>query len=96
MKTQTYINNLDEVDIIGELNFYYLNDKNDLGEFISKHYRGHMESINKIPLRNWFLYYIDDSGDNIYDELILLEDYKKLVVQKNVIYIKNGYLQKAS
>lgn len=65
----------------GNLNFYYLKDKSELAEFIDKHYRGDIQYINRIPLKKWFLYYVDDSGDYVDDYIILLEDYKKALLE---------------
>lgn len=55
--------------------FYYLNDWIDLGEFISK--EKPRIDLNKIPIKKWFVYYRDETGDNILDSICLLDDYIK-------------------
>lgn len=82
MAKVNYNNILDDEEIYeGELNFFYLKDKSELAEFIDKYYKGRIEYINKIPLKHWFLYHIDDSGDYTYDDIILIENYQKSLLK---------------
>lgn len=62
-------------EIEKHISICYLNDKTELGEFISKVHP--KVDLNKIPIRKWFVYDIDDSGDYRYDELYSLSDYKE-------------------
>ena len=59
-----------------DLNFYYLKDKKDFAEFVEKHFRGRISETNRIPMKEWFLYVVDDSGDYINDYFTLLKDVK--------------------
>lgn len=53
---------------------YFLNNKEDLGEFIAK-VKPHRIDLNSIPIKKWFVYFCDDSGDSTYDSIILLDKY---------------------
>jgi hypothetical protein len=84
-------NNLwDGSDYPLELDFYFINDKNDLAEFISKHFRGKASEINQIPIKKWFLYSVDDIGDYINDYITLVSDYKKnlldTIINASIMY----------
>jgi hypothetical protein len=64
-----------------KLNFFFLKDKKDLAEFIDKLYEGRTSETNKIPMREWFLYVVDDSGDYINDYFTLLKDVKEGLIE---------------
>lgn len=60
-----------------DLSIFYIENREDLAEFIKLHYRGRISEANKIPYKQWFIYHVDDSGDSVWDAFFLLEDYKK-------------------
>lgn len=56
--------------------FYFLDNIADLGNFISE-VKPHNIDLNKIPVKKWFLYFRDDTGDYPYDSITLLDEYIK-------------------
>jgi hypothetical protein len=64
-----------------DLNFYYIKDKKDFALFIEKYYKGRISEANKIPMKEWFLYVVDDSGDYINDYFTLLKDVKEGLIE---------------
>jgi hypothetical protein len=77
MKKVTLNYNDDLPEYYGDIDFYFLKDKNDLAEFIKMHSERELCNINKIPIGKWFIYHIDDSGDYPFIDVIILSNYKK-------------------
>jgi len=79
-----------EYDFYGDLDLFFIDNREDLAEFIKLHYRGRVSETNKIPYKLWFIYHVDDSGDSIWEQIFLLEDYKtellKSIIESTLLY----------
>ena len=61
-------------ELEGTVYFYKISNRADLGEFIKN--SDETMPIDKIPMKKWFVYYANDSGDNTSHYFMSLEDYK--------------------
>ena len=55
-----------------EFEIVYLNNQGDLGQFIGSHT---VTKLDDIPMKAWFTYRCDDSGDRPIVLMALLQDY---------------------
>jgi len=74
----------DEYDYYGKFNLFLIKNNDDLAEFIKNNFVGGHSETNKIPYKEWFIYQVDDSGDYIFDNFILLKDFQTDLL-KNII-----------